>query len=257
MNRKSFVESVGATCLNWTWSWSFVNVAEKLVVFGAWDINLDGDNALILSETWERDESGRKRPGYGQAVDHIKLVEDENYSLKIFLMEHSSANQNELGIGPGKIAGFEPALLDRSLRKAGKSWYAASHEQSPLAVEEIGNPGKYVEGASKMISVNSYERSAAARIKCLEHHGSDCMACGFSFEKMYGELEKGYIHVHHVVPLSEIGHQYELDPINDLVPVCPNCHAIIHRYKPALSIEELKDQLASVRSGTVQSESNK
>lgn len=57
---------------------------------------------------------------------------------------------------------------------------------------------------------------------------------------MYGLIGEDYVHIHHLKPLSEIGKEYELDPIKDLRPVCANCHAIIHRKKPAYTIDELK-----------------
>ena len=98
-------------------------------------------------------------------------------------------------------------------------------------------------GASKTITVNQYERNAAARKKCLDHHGYKCAVCAFDFEKIYGEIGKNYIHVHHLIPVSEIRKEYELDPISDLLPICPNCHAMIHITRPALSIKQLKHQI--------------
>jgi 5-methylcytosine-specific restriction protein A len=65
--------------------------------------------------------------------------------------------------------------------------------------------------------------------------------CGFDFEARYGEFGKGFIQVHHIVPVSEIGERYVVDPKSDLVPVCPNCHAMIHRRHPPLSIGELRE----------------
>lgn len=97
----------------------------------------------------------------------------------------------------------------------------------PLA-EEVAEPTTYYEGATKTISVNAYERNPEARRKCIEHYGYDCFVCGFNFEKVYGEIGKGYIHVHHLKPLSEIKEGYLVDPIKDLRPVCPNCHALLH-----------------------------
>ena len=64
------------------------------------------------------------------------------------------------------------------------------------------------------------------------------------FEKKYGEIGKGFIHIHHKKPLSEINEEYEVDPIQDLIPVCPNCHAMIHMKKPAYSIDEIQSLLA-------------
>lgn len=63
----------------------------------------------------------------------------------------------------------------------------------------------------------------------------------FDFEKTYGELGKGFIHIHHVTPISNRDGRYEIEVENDLFPVCPNCHAMLHRRKDStLSIEELK-----------------
>lgn len=97
------------------------------------------------------------------------------------------------------------------------------------------------EGAVTQVLINSYERNPEARERCIAKWGSSCAVCGFHFEYFYGELGKGYIHVHHLTPLSAIRQEYELDPVKDLRPVCPNCHSMIHRRSPPLSIEELEN----------------
>lgn len=100
-----------------------------------------------------------------------------------------------------------------------------------------------VEGLRKPVFVNVYERSAEARKKCIQHKGCVCAVCGFDFEKVYGELGKGFIHIHHKTPISSIGKNYVINYETDLVPVCPNCHAMLHRGKngTVLSVEELKE----------------
>jgi hypothetical protein len=110
--------------------------------------------------------------------------------------------------------------------------------------EDIGTK-RYYEGALTRITVNSYERNPRARRVCIQYHGLSCAACGFNFADRFGDIGLGFIHVHHLKPLSEIREGYELDPINDLSPVCPNCHAMLHRRRPAYSIEELKIILRS------------
>ena len=109
-----------------------------------------------------------------------------------------------------------------------------------LFPEEIAAAMVLVEGAVCRVSVNAYERNPEARRQCIERHGTQCCICGFSFGITYGEVAKGYIHVHHLRPLSEIGQEYTVDPVEDLRPVCPNCHAVLHRRIPAYSIEEVK-----------------
>lgn len=109
--------------------------------------------------------------------------------------------------------------------------------------EEVSDTEPLYEGIKSPIVVNSFERNAEARKKCIEYYGTRCIVCNFDFEKMYGVIGKDFIYVHHLVPLSEISERYIVDPIQDLRPVCPNCHAIIHRRKPAYTIEEVKKVL--------------
>lgn len=114
-----------------------------------------------------------------------------------------------------------------------------------FTAEEVHPDVKYVEGAASRIFVNAFERNRRAREACLRHYGRRCAACGFDFEAKYGKTMAGFIHVHHVVPISQVGTEYQLHPINDLRPVCPNCHAVIHRREPPYSIEEIKQMLRS------------
>ena len=84
------------------------------------------------------------------------------------------------------------------------------------------------------------KRNPVARLRCIDTWGTVCLVCGFDFHERYGDLGLGYIHVHHLKPLSEIREEYELDPVADLRPVCANCHAMLHRSVPALSIDSLR-----------------
>lgn len=99
------------------------------------------------------------------------------------------------------------------------------------------------EGAVKSVTVNRYERQKKARDACIAHHGAQCAVCGFDFEKTYGQIGSGFIHVHHRIDLSLVGEHYVVDPVKDLVPVCPNCHAMLHQRKPAYPVEELKGRV--------------
>jgi predicted HNH restriction endonuclease len=116
----------------------------------------------------------------------------------------------------------------------------AEPEPSIQSPEQLTR-GEYREGAVRQVLVNAYERDRSARQACITHYGLACVACGLRFEERYGALGAGFIHVHHVVPLSELGPDYKLDPVRDLRPVCPNCHAMLHRQRPPFSIETLRD----------------
>lgn len=112
--------------------------------------------------------------------------------------------------------------------------------------EEV-EPGRvYVEGATTVIEVTRYERDLAARAACIAHHGAQCSVCSFNFGSVYGEIGVGFIHVHHLVPLAMISEEYIVDPIRDLVPVCPNCHSMLHRRAPPFSVAELKKLIGEI-----------
>lgn len=106
--------------------------------------------------------------------------------------------------------------------------------------DEVVGAQTYYEGATKHVTVNVYERSVKARRACIAHYGLNCFVCGFNFKTVYGDEGDGFIHVHHLKPLSEVGKEYQLNPVKDLRPVCPNCHAMIHKRIPARTIEEMK-----------------
>jgi 5-methylcytosine-specific restriction enzyme A len=104
------------------------------------------------------------------------------------------------------------------------------------------------EGKHKTVVVTVYERNPIARKQCMDHFRVQCQICNFDFEKTYGEVGKDFIHVHHIKPLHEIQQDYIVDPIKDLIPVCPNCHAMLHRKENGeyLSIEQLKERILNI-----------
>jgi HNH endonuclease len=109
--------------------------------------------------------------------------------------------------------------------------------------EEVPSGSTYTEGSVQRILVNRYERDSRARDDCIRHHGTTCNLCRFDFVAEYGEVMAGFIHVHHLKPLSSIGSDYKIDPIQDLRPVCPNCHAVLHRREPPYSLEVVQQFL--------------
>lgn len=100
----------------------------------------------------------------------------------------------------------------------------------------------YIDGGKKQVTVNSYERNLAARKECIKANGCKCMICGFDFGEFYGDEFYGKIHIHHINPLYLYKEANELNPKTDLVPVCPNCHMVIHSKKNGVySITEVKE----------------
>lgn len=87
-----------------------------------------------------------------------------------------------------------------------------------------------------------YERSKKNREKTIEKYKATCQVCGFNFGKVYGSHGYGFIEVHHIEPLSSIGENANINPEDNLICLCSNCHRMIHRNKnKPLSIEELRE----------------
>jgi predicted HNH restriction endonuclease len=135
-------------------------------------------------------------------------------------------------------------LLDNKFNPQKLYDLITSDEINNILPEELNQEDSknLIEGAKKEITVNFYERSSKARQECINEYGVQCSVCDFDFEKVYGEIGKDFIHVHHLTEISSIAENYEINPIEDLRPVCPNCHAMLHKNKPKpYTISELKE----------------
>ncbi|WP_214848761.1 HNH endonuclease [Exiguobacterium sp. s193] len=104
--------------------------------------------------------------------------------------------------------------------------------------------GYGIEGSSREYYGKRYERNARNRMLAIQEHGLSCKVCNFNFEMMYGEHGKDFIEIHHIKPLSTLSKAIKVNPKTDLVPLCSNCHRMIHRRKnEVLTIEELSKKL--------------
>lgn len=176
--------------------------------------------------------------------DQIKNLHFE--AIKNAANKYSYLNKRSQFYHSDSVLDYIALQLNCTVPKPSYSKEENSLEEINFLPEEIENDKKeqFYEGAVKQITVNSYERDVKARQKCIEIYGLNCAVCGFNFEEKYGKLGKNFIHIHHLNPLSEIREEYIVNPERDLRPVCPNCHAMLHRKKEILSIEELKDVLS-------------
>jgi 5-methylcytosine-specific restriction protein A len=133
-----------------------------------------------------------------------------------------------------------PPGADRDLRRLWRDYGPAVKEPLQLV------PGTYPPDAVNTVEVSRYEQDPDARRMCLAFHGTACAACGFSFEAAYGDLGTGFIDVHHIAPPAMLEGGYQLDPVADLVPLCPNCHAMIHRAVVSpRTVSELREIIAA------------
>lgn len=196
----------------------------------------------------------------------IKSFSTKDFSVRLKGMYPETWNRLELEYGRGgKGAGKHYSIYSRisqtlhywstkeALTKAGyvpapgdwgspliRTWNGPHEFVDHLFPDELSGQEDFTEGGVSRVLVNKYERDPKARAECIAYHGCICKVCNFDFEKKYGELGAGFIHVHHKVPLSKAGGEYKVEPREDLIPVCPNCHAMLHRTGTVLSISELK-----------------
>jgi hypothetical protein len=202
-----------------------------------------------------------ERGSIGPSDYCYNFINKASYSFKFPILERvDSATYKYLGPGfkyTGRVM-WQPK--DGDEQQVG-SWNAGvcTLEKDPRNTQELALPAvpvypdeivgveKFIEGACRMVTVNAYERDQEARRRCIAAHKPRCCACGLDFGAMYGPEFDGFIHVHHLCPLSEIGGEYEVDPVKDLRPVCPNCHAVIHHGGRLRSIEEVRQLLALQR----------
>lgn len=175
---------------------------------------------------------------------HIQESQSKTFVDNITARKPSDLPQTQNGIKVGSDDPPRGESQANSIVERG-STPKRSEGQNQKMKEEASPPilVHFSEGAGRQVTLTTYERNPRARRACLDHHGSRCSVCGIDFGERYGELGEGFIHVHHLRPLSEIAEDYEVNPITDLIPVCPNCHAMLHLKTPPLSPDELRISL--------------
>ena len=110
-------------------------------------------------------------------------------------------------------------------------------------------PASRSEGELKKLELLTRRRSRELRDDCITYWKSlhnnriYCACCGLDFEKAYGNIGEGYIEIHHLYPISQYPGQHDVNPKEDLVPLCSNCHSMVHAKMPkghCRSLDELK-----------------
>lgn len=197
-------------------------------------------SGTIVSEPYESAHWNAEKAEQGVTVYRVNILFDVLSEIPILdeqvLSSGGLADHNWYPRASGTII---PENIAKQLEVIWSRATATSYE-SPQA-DEI--PTLHNEGKKNSRHVTTYERNREAREACLRFHGTICQVCGLKYELRYGEIGRGFIHVHHIVPVSEIGKEHKVDPIKDLLPVCPNCHAMLHMRTPPLSVEQLKEMM--------------
>lgn len=210
------------------------------------------DRAAVLKAIAECDWLGRtkflEKYGYGKALMFVLLHNGKQYDSKAIV---GAAYQHQFGkpLRNTDFSGGQASVVPK-LESLGFKVVALQITDTTAALaEEV--PESMWEGGKRAVTVNAYERSAEARAACIEAHGASCAICAFDFGEMYGPEFEGFIHVHHRIPVSKIEERYKVDPVNDLIPVCPNCHAVLHYGNKTRTEEEVRDILRKIRKSGV------
>ncbi len=181
------------------------------------------------------DNSGRDA-SYAKLAWDTVLIADQRLPVEIL-------NRRVAGVAWDRLQGSGVLVEPNDAVKLEVQW--ARHLDAVVysSPEEVTASASYVEGAVTQVLANRYERNRRARQACVDHWGATCSVCEFDFGASYGKLGKNFIHVHHLRELAQIGAEYVVDPVKDLRPVCPNCHAMLHNVSPTLTIAALKKRL--------------
>lgn len=147
------------------------------------------------------------------------------------------------GIAWDRLQGSGTQAKATAAQKLENLWAKHLGDSTYMSPEEVPPTETFREGSMVRVVANRYERDRNARTKCISHWGAVCQVCGLDFAKRYGSIGKGFIHVHHLHSIAAVGEEHEVDPVADLRPVCPNCHAMLHQKAPAMSIADLKKRL--------------
>ncbi len=203
------------------------------------DLNLDIFSAPLVTTMQKRFKE--RKEGLEPLINLAKI---KNNFFKLEINENSNLNSIE---GDWNEINFSLARSYYSLDSEFTSLSSAILDFMCivlfLIIEETewigtGDLG-HEEGAKYSQIVTKYERSRYNRAVCLKYYGFMCRGCGDKLEEKYGPIGGNVIHVHHITPLSKMGASYILNPIKDLLPLCPNCHNIVHRVDPPMEIKEL------------------
>jgi 5-methylcytosine-specific restriction protein A len=176
---------------------------------------------------------------YSRTMNHLAT---EFYLKNIYSDFGYDKLQNALTALRKHISYYESirTVTRGGLRSLLEEYGKISDSETQYYPEEITHKiENYSEGSLQKVFVNRFERNKKARLECISHYKAICVVCAFDFAKSYSEIGRNFIHVHHLIELSTIAERYIVDPIKDLRPVCPNCHAMLHQRTPAYSIDEL------------------
>lgn len=123
-----------------------------------------------------------------------------------------------------------------------------SFKSDKSTAKQLPKEAELTEGAKKHVELERSQRNPELRQLCLAKYGFVCQVCGFNFEKAYGDIGKNFIEVHHLKPISSFEGKHGVDPLKDLVPLCSNCHSMIHHGPNGLmTLKDIRQQYKGIK----------
>lgn len=193
----------------------------------------------IIFEDFAKDLSIKAESTISVVNNPLKKILDQNSHLTIVIHKHFV--QTNLKPETNKFVGWDFKLIY-------KKQDGDNHDSfSDILISFLLYLFSYSleseeEGLEKSTISTHYERSHLNRSLCLAYYGYSCQTCDINLKEKYGDIARDFIHVHHLNPIATVG-VTKPDPINDFIPLCPNCHAIAHLRNPPLTVEEIKSIL--------------
>lgn len=212
----------------------------ELIGYAVYTSTVELDEPLTLADGNEYNGYYQFAPG-SITLLNTPITKDEFENIDVTFKAFNQSHQK-------KVVGLLPAIFELINGNGGFTKSSTFEVDLPEEIDE-NEVGTLVEGAKKQVIVNKYERDPNARIACINYYRKKnngrlkCEICGFDFGKFYGEEFIEKINIHHLVEISSIGFEYEINPTEDLIPICPNCHFIAHSRKPAYTPDEIKEMI--------------
>jgi len=223
-----------------SWSSGYLKVEPYLIVFA--NIGVPGKHGQDYPNCY--DSTSRQMNWFGKTNAHsaqptFRQLFEGFLTIKMFVQWNDKHSRFSY-LGTPKIKRYNDAITLGSDLQTIMLSLCFDTEGDDEIISPQKNQLKSMEGSQQLVTVNRYERDPRLRIECLNHYGPTCRVCSFDFEATYGAIGRDYCHIHHTKPLATLSGPATVNAIEDLIPLCPNCHAMIHRRRPALDIQELK-----------------
>lgn len=197
------------------------------------------------AQSWQIKD--RVTQDFGGVPDNYKNATSFRETIQVIIQEHCPQEKKYRKrpafqkMGYGRFRLISPSKPDAEEQRLKDIEAIVSAHLDALKLED-----EHFEGQQRERYTSYYERDPRLRAKAIAIHGTKCIVCKFDFEQTYGNHGKGFIEVHHVTPVSELGGNTKVDPEADMVTICPNCHRMIHRKRDSvLSIDQLTQLISN------------